>query len=128
MYDDALLVGIRPAEFWELSYGEIAAAIRAFNRREERRAKERRADFAYQSSIAYRQSALIAKMVLEPKKAPKLEEVFPECRAEGEEAQEPAEHLWRRQQAGMAAYVAAFNAARRRKERGNAHARSDGRD
>jgi len=128
MYDDALLVGIRPAEFWELSYGEIAAAIRAFNRHEERRAKERRADFAVQSSIAYRQSVLTAQLVLEPKKAPKLEKVFPECCAEGEKKQEPAEHLWRRQQAGMAAYVAAFNEARWRRERGNAHARSDGRD
>ena len=40
VYDDAIFAGVRPAEFQELTYGEIKACIRAYNRREEERAAE----------------------------------------------------------------------------------------
>jgi len=99
-----------------MTYGEIMATIRAFNRREEQRVKEQRANHQYSAIVAYKLSALISVMVWEPKKAPKFEDAFPEW-AVKETNEEPAVPLWRRQQAGMAAYVAAFNAARRRKGR-----------
>lgn len=99
-----------------MTYGEIVASIRAFNRREEQRIKERRGEQEYLAVVAYKLAALVNPMILEPKKAPTFEKAFPEWNhAKPDEA--PAVPLWKRQQAGMAAYVAAYNAARKRKGR-----------
>lgn len=111
VYEDAIFAGIRPAEIWELSYGEIKTFIRMYNRREQDRAEEQRHKQKSLVSIAYRTAALIGIMTWEPKKAPTLEKAFPEWFAE----EQPTAPLWKQQQAGMAAYVAAYNQTYRSK-------------
>lgn len=120
VYDDAIFVGIRPPEFWELSYGEIRACIRAYNRREKQRGEEEKIKQKSLITIAYRTSALISAMVWNPKKAPTIEKAFPEWFGEEERGQESVP-LWKRQQAGMAGYFAAYNAALKARNGGVQH-------
>lgn len=113
VYEDAIYAGIRPAEFGELSYGEIKAFIRAYNRREQSRAEEQRLKQKSFVSIAYRTAALIGIFTWEPKRAPTLEKAFPEWFTD----EQPTVPLWKQQQAGMAAYVAAYNQTVRAKQK-----------
>jgi len=112
VYDDAIFAGVRPAEFQELTYGEIKACIRAYNRREEERAAEQRLKQKNLVSIAYRTAALVGIMTWQPKRAPTLEKAFPEWFG-GDDAANT--QLWKRQQAGMTAYVLAYNETLRAK-------------
>lgn len=112
VYEDAIYAGIRPAEFGELSYGEIKAFIRAYNRREQEHTEEQRLKQKSLVSIAYRTAALIGIFTWEPKRAPTLEKAFPEWFTD----EQPAVPLWKQQQAGMAAYVAAYNQTVRAKK------------
>ena len=114
-YHDALYVGIRPFDFGELTHGEIQAAIKAYNRREKERADEEKSRLKGYAGFLYRTAALISVMVWEPKKAPTLEKTFPELFGDETQAEVP---LWKRQQAGMAAYAAAYNARLKARQRG----------
>jgi len=67
------------------------------------------------ASLLYCTSALISVMVWEPKKAPTRDKAFPGLFAD-DAPQEDSELTWKRQQAGMAAYADAFNAAFRKRQ------------
>jgi len=96
-----------------LSYGEIKAYIRMYNRREQDRAEEQRLKQKSLVSIVYRTAALVGIFTWEPKKAPTLEKAFPEWFTE----EQPTVPLWKQQQAGMAAYVAAYNQSYQAKQK-----------
>ncbi|HWQ98928.1 MAG TPA: hypothetical protein VN538_12670 [Clostridia bacterium] len=110
-----MFVGIRPGEFWELTHGEIQACIRVYNRREKERAEEQKLKQKNLVTYLYRTAALVSAMVWDPKKAPSIEKAFPELFGVEAESDIP---LWKRQQAGMAAYAAAYNAKLKRQQKG----------
>ncbi|MEG1882746.1 MAG: hypothetical protein RRZ24_11155 [Clostridia bacterium] len=117
IYDDAIFAGVHPIEFWELSYGEISAVIKSFNRHEKQRAEEWKAEKEaydrYLAVIAYKTAALIAAMCFS-KRPPTFEDAFPEFNKKTETEKQPT---WQQQQAGMTAWVEAYNAKYRSKDR-----------
>jgi hypothetical protein len=66
------------------------------------------------AGLLYQTAQLISVMTWDPKKAPTIEKAFPGL-FDREEEEVP---LWKRQQAGMAAYAAAFNARLKAKQKG----------
>lgn len=92
-----------------MSLAEIVAAIKSHARREKLRGDEYMAEARQLASLLYRHANLVAVATWEGRKYPSLERAFPGLfkTEENEEAPVPR---WKRQQAGMAAWVAAYNA------------------
>lgn len=100
-----------------MTYGEIKACIRAYNRRVKERNDTKKNDTDYAVTVAYRTAITAGKTVLagfsKTLKVPSLKEAFPELYPDTVDRQEP----WQNQKARFAAYAAAYNDSLKRKRR-----------
>lgn len=107
-YSDALRCGIRTAELWDdMSPGDLMDVLEAAadRRREE---EERREELV--RDLAYLEPLLIAHAVWSDRRHryPSREKVFPERKRRKGDVPE-----WKKQKAGMSAWVDAYNAKRK---------------
>jgi hypothetical protein len=100
----ALLAGISPLQFGEMSIGQILDVLDAHNRQQEAKAKETEARFKEAVMLLHWHAELCAYAFNDPKKMPSVEKSFPKLFGRADDAPE-----WKRQQAGFAAWVNAYN-------------------
>lgn len=108
IYPQALDAGVPAWLFWDISLGDILAAINVAGRREQRKAEEIKAELRGQAAMVYKLATLVSIGFNDPKKFPSRERAFPGL-FEDEESGEAAAPQWQRQQAAMTAWVAAYN-------------------
>ena len=104
----ALFVGISPLQFGDMTIGQVSDMLDAYNRRQEVQAKEAEARLKEAVLLLHWHAELCAYAFNDPKKMPSIEKRFPGLFGPTEDAPE-----WKRQQAGFAAWVNAYNNRRR---------------
>ena len=112
----ALKMGIPADRFWDMSLREILDEVDAATRREQRRQQELLEELRAQAGLLYRAAQLVAIATWNGKRYPSFEKAFPGLAGAKEDGETPVPQ-WKRQQAGMAAWVQAYNTkVRKRKE------------
>lgn len=114
----ALDCGVDAEHFWGMSLREILAAVESHGRREKLRGDEFVAETKQTAGLLYRHAQLVAMATWNGKKFPKtLEAAFPGLFGDATSEDAPATvPIWKKQQAGMAAWVEAYNDRVRRQK------------
>jgi hypothetical protein len=121
LYPIACECGADPVAYWDMTYGEIMAAIHAYEKRLKFEAEKMEGETRIRAAIAYRQADLTSRMVAQAfgsnSKLPTIYEAFPGIFPE---ESKPKQQNWQLMKARVEAY-----AAERRKrgemKRGNDH-------
>jgi hypothetical protein len=99
-----------------MSMREIIDTIDASTRREKHRAEELQVELKLYAGLLYRHAQLVAVATWDGRKYPTIERAFPGLMKQDDDESTEAIPLWKRQQAGMAAWVAAYNERVKRKK------------
>lgn len=110
----ACACGVDPVRFWDMTYGEIKAAIDGYNERIKLEQEKIKADMQVQAIVAYHQAqligAVVAQVLGDKHKLPSLGEAFPGIFPE--ETIRPRQQDWRVMKARIAAYGEAWKRKR----------------
>lgn len=107
LYDAALDAGVPPPRFWEMTIAQTLDVLEAERRRAQAAARRERERLRWAACLLRWHAALCGFAFHDPKRMPTAQESFPSLFGEGEA---PA---WKRQQAGFAAWAAAYNEKRK---------------
>lgn len=117
VYKEALKWGITTDRFWDMSLRDVLDEIEAAGKRNQLRQQEFLESLRAQAALLHRAAQLVAIATWDGKRYPAIEKAFPSLFKSEEEAKAtPAVPLWKKQQAGMAAWVVAYNERIKRKK------------
>lgn len=107
-----LLFGMTPLQFDEMTIAQVLDMLDAYNQQQEAKAKEAKARLKETVQLLHWHAELCAYAFNDPKKMPSLQASFPGLfgRDGSGHNEQPA---WKRQQAGFAAWVDAYNNKRK---------------